>query len=288
MYNFDKESFRKYFFDGENNPIGALDGIIFHVYSEMIATKSINEIKYIGETKIANKEENKDREFIEEDSERIKRTISAFANMVLPLYTQYYRFVELNNKAGIYYYKLEDKKELRKKIEQRIIELMTEGKIRITEDGISYSREEIKQYAHFMEGSITQEEWETKYQPFTIYNPDDWQIKDIPHDINTWYTMQAENKEKQKQKYKKEEFASFRFEHWTKALSKILVALNEIEKEDEKAYYDLWFRTRLKRAKSTKHPIEGIEEKEIQSLEKVCRYIRVSRLAEEKKEDRDR
>lgn len=281
MYNFDKESFKRYFFDGEDNPIGALDGIIFHVYAE-------SRIRYVSETKIANKEENKDREFIEEDSEKIKRTITAFANTVLPLYTQYYRFVELNNKAGIYYYKLEDKKELRKKIEQRINELIAEGKIKITEDGIFYSKEEIKQYTHFLEGSITQEEWRTKYQPYTIYKHEDWETKDIPQDINTWYTMQAENKEEQEQKYKKEEFASFQFEHWTKALSKILVALSKIEKEDEKAYYDLWFRTRLKRAKSTKHPIEGIEERELQSLEKVCRYIRRARLAQEKKEYRER
>jgi len=58
-----------------------------------------------------------------------------------------------------------------------------------------------------------------------------------------------------------------------------------VEKQDEKAYLDLWLRTRLKRAKSTKHPIEGIQEKEIQRLEYMCKEIRNQRLIKENKEE---
>ena len=98
--------------------------------------------------------------------------------------------------------------------------------------------------------------------------------------------MQAEDEEKIE--LDKNARIPYQLEHWTKAMSKILEALIQIEKQDEKAYLDLWLRTRLKRAKSTKHPIEGIQEKEIQRLEYMCKEIRNQRLIKENKEEKER
>lgn len=318
MYNFDKDAFRRYFFDGEDNPNGALEGIIFHVYTESISQKVMKKeevqddeywIRKLENPKNENAEpvkilEDEIGSFREEDNEEIKTKITMLINEVEPLYKQYYRFIELNNKAGVYSYKdyifneqihnletnheLLIQKELKKRIGQRIRILRDEGKINVTKRGISYSRDQMIQYSHFMEGSITREEWEreNRYRPFTIYNEEAWKEKNIPKNINEWYTMQAENEEKIE--LDKNAYIPYQLEHWTKAMSKILEALGQIEKQDEKAYLDLWLRTRLKRAKSTKHPIEGIQEKEIQRLEYICKEVRNVRLLQENKEDMER
>lgn len=313
MYNFDKKAFRRYFFDGDENPNGALEGIIYHIYTESISEKVIKEVEdieywfkklenpqdeNIEQVKI---EEDEIGNFKEEDSNEIKRKITLFINEVEPIYKQYYRFIELNNKAEVYSYKdykfdgpidnletnqeLLIEKELKKRIGKKIRELRDEGKINVTEQGIFYSKDQMRQYSHFMEGSITVEEWENKYRPFTMYNEEEWESKKIPNDINTWYTMQAEDEEKIE--LDKNARIPYKLEHWTKAMSKILDALSQIEKQDEKAYLDLWLRTRLKRAKSTKHPIEGIQEKEIQRLEYMCKEIRNQRLIKENKEEKE-
>ena len=47
MYNFDKKAFRRYFFDGDENPNGALEGIIYHIYTESISEKVIKEVEDI-------------------------------------------------------------------------------------------------------------------------------------------------------------------------------------------------------------------------------------------------
>lgn len=322
MYNFDKNAFRRYFFDGDENPEGALEGIIYHVYTESIAEKVKKEIQddeyWIREfEKLAQQKEQSGNEELEEqgeiaeneignfwkgDSQEIKRKITMFINEVEPVYKQYYRFIELNNKAGVYSYKVfrinetndqsETKhellieRELKKRIGQRIRKLRDEGKINITEEGIFYSKDQMRQYSHLMEGSVTGEEWKRQYGYLTIYNQEDWDKKDIPKDMNTWYTMQAEGEEKLE--LDKNAHIQYQLEHWTKALSKVLEALGEIEKQDKEAYLDLWLRTRLKRAKSTKRPIQGIQEKEIQRLEYICKEIRNVRLLQKNKDEQER
>ena len=319
MYNFDKNAFRRYFFDGEENPDGALEGIIFHVYTEIISEKEKEEIqddeywirkfeKLAGQKEQVRKEaleeqgeiaENEIGNFWEKDSQEIKRKITMFINEVEPVYKQYYRFIELNNKPGVYNYKdlppddlnsqtetnheLIKKKQLKKRIGETIRRLRNEGKINITEEGIFYSIDQIKKYSHFMEGTISVEQWqrEDRYKPFTIYNQEDWKTKKIPKNMNTWYTMQAEGEENIE--LDKNACIPYQLEHWTKALSKVLVSLCQIEKQDPKAYLDLWIRTRLKRAKSTKHPIQGIQPKELQRLEYICKEIRNARLAKQNK-----
>lgn len=314
MYNFDKDAFRRYFFDGEDNPNGALEGIIYHIYTESISKKVMKEVQddeywirkfenFIDEnTEPVKIIEDEIGNFREKDSEEIKRKITMFINEVEPVYKQYYRFIELNNQSGVYSYKdyrlneqnnesetnheLLIEKELKKRIGQRIRKLRDEGKINVTEQGIFYSKDQMRQYRHFMEGSMTVEEWKREYGPLTIYNQEDWELKNIPNDMNTWYTMKAEGEEKLE--LDKNGIIPYQLEHWTKAMSKILLELNKIEKEDEKAYLDLWLRTRLKRAKSTKHPIQGIQEKEIQRLEYMCKEVRNVRLLQENKEDMER
>mgnify|MGYP001115132456 CR=1 FL=1 len=89
MYKLDKEAFKRYFFYGDENPEGTLEGIMFFTYQNM------------GEVR-GNEEE----------------IIKQFVQEVKPLYKQYYRFVELNNKCNVYNYKRGEEEE---ELEQRIL-----------------------------------------------------------------------------------------------------------------------------------------------------------------------
>ncbi len=108
MDKLNKEAFRRYFFYGDENPEGTLEGIMFFTYRNMETEPKGNEQDII-------------KKFIQE---------------VKPLYRQYYRFVELNNRCNIYNYKKEESdKELEQKISQKIEQLRNIEEI-VTEEEI--------------------------------------------------------------------------------------------------------------------------------------------------------
>lgn len=107
MYKLDKEAFKRYFFYGDENPEGTLEGIMFFTYQNM------------GEVR-GNEEE----------------IIKQFVQEVKPLYKQYYRFVELNNKCNIYNYKRgEEEEELEQRILKKIEQLRNRDEI-VTEEEV--------------------------------------------------------------------------------------------------------------------------------------------------------
>ena len=72
-----KEAFRRYFFYGDQSPEKTLEGIMFFAYQNR-------------QDKPKGTQEEVIKQFIQE---------------IKPLYRQYYRFIELNNKPNIYNYK---------------------------------------------------------------------------------------------------------------------------------------------------------------------------------------
>lgn len=102
MIYLNKEAFRRYFFYGDQNPEKTLEGIMFFTYQNRKDTSK-----------------GKQEEVIKQFMQEIK-----------PLYRQYYRFIELNNKPNIYNYKREEKEEeLETRIYQKIEQLRNEDEI---------------------------------------------------------------------------------------------------------------------------------------------------------------
>lgn len=119
MYKIDKEAFKRYFFWGIDNPEAVLEGIMFFTYAKQ-----------------PSKEEEKKTE---------EEIIDSFVQKVKPLYKQYYRFIELNNKSNVSNYKKENEEELEKKIRNKIEELRNDVDEEITEEMIEREIERQKE-----------------------------------------------------------------------------------------------------------------------------------------------
>ncbi len=309
-----KEAFRRYFFYGDQSPEKTLEGIMFFAYQNR-------------QDKPKGTQEEVIKQFIQE---------------IKPLYRQYYRFIELNNKPNIYNYKREEKEEeLEARIYQKIEQLRNEDEIEtgeiqerlnwrysilentntnwpllfnnakekfrndwddkqkerwinnrkqewqaetlnyegnlreratkkliLGENELKYSVLQRMKYAHFPEGSMTQEEHNYR-QEYVEYNRKEWG-KDTSREIHV--NSDTENK-----------YIPNVLRHWTEDIYDILKILTEIEENDPRAYTDLWLRTRQNRAKNG--TINGIDEEEIARINHACEKIRKIRLEEEKQEE---
>lgn len=311
MYEINKEAFRRYFFWGINNPEELLEGIMYFIYE--------NDLFKYAQIKGKMTE---------------KEIREAFIQRIKPLYKQYYRFVELNNKSQVLDYAQEDEKELEERIRNKIEILRNTGGEEITQEqiqnevlkekqayeriyeqnkehwseedkvkwtresiqkvaktrreleerarkiliikdnDISYSRAQRFKYAILPEGSITKEENQGKYIEYATYKKEDWNKKQIPNDLETW------GEEPKNQQQNSNERIPDKLRHWTQVVSEILKTLDKVEKEDPKAYKDLWLRTRQNRAKNGTIP--EISKEEIDWLDNACEELRKERLQEEK------
>lgn len=330
MNRLNKEAFRRYFFYGDQNPEGTLEGIMFFTYQNMKTDPKGNE----------------------------QDIIEKFIQEVKPLYRQYYRFVELNNRCHIYNYKkAESDQELEAKISQKIEQLrnideivpeeeiqakiwreikkrnaileMTKEKedehvkwivllgpkitepypeygdkemqkewkekrrqewqeetlcivkkireelekrrtkrLIIEKDQLRYSYQECYKYAHIPEGGITKEQHKSMQQ-YVEYDKTEWEREEKG---KTYHAEDAKN-----------EYIYNCLRHWTEDVYDILKILVQIEKEDRRAYTDLWLRTRQNRAKNK--TIKGITKQEIAKIDRACERMKKIRLEEEKIED---
>ena len=252
MYKFNEEAYKRYFFYGDSNPEGTLDGILFFVYE--------NEMYYKHKTmKKEELEETETEEFIKE---------------AIEVYKQYYRFVELNNRPGIYnFYRTEknEEQQLKTRIKNKIDRLKKNG-----DNGRYYSISHIREYLHYPEYSIKfKDERAGKYSKYTQYNGNEW-WKDEE------YSQYIDNEDiKGAARNNDDEYIPNILRHWTEDIYDILKFLKQLEEKDHKSYIDLWLRTRLNRAK--KGTIPGIQDVEIRRLEHACERIRKIRLEEESK-----
>lgn len=103
-----KEAFKRYFFYGDENPEKTLEGIMFFVWQNIEGERKGNQDEVI-------------KQFVQE---------------IKPLYRQYYRFIELNNRCNVYNYrKEENEEELEARIYEKIEELRNTNEI-VTEEEI--------------------------------------------------------------------------------------------------------------------------------------------------------
>ena len=253
MYKFNEEAFKRYFFHGDSNPNGTIDGILYFVY--------VNEMHYIQKMNKINKKT------IETEDE-----IKEFSKEAANIFKQYHRFVELNNIPGVYnFYRKE--REGQEKGKEDILQKRMKEKIEKT--FLPYFKEKLREYAHFPEHSVKLAEKDS--HRFARYSP---------YDGNKWwkdeqYKPYMDNEEKIENDYEGQKYIPHILRHWTEDVYDILKFLKQLEQDDNNAYIDLWLRTRLNRAKNG--TIEGIQEKEIKRLEHACEKIRKIRLEEERK-----
>lgn len=137
MYKINKDAFRRYFFWGINNPNELLEGILYYTYENNLLEGS--------QTKEGGREQ---------------QVIDSFVQATKPIYKQYYRFIELNNRNNIYNYKQEKEEELEKIIRKKIEELRNNVDEVITEEMIQNEiRKQEEQRNNYLKDHPDWEDW---------------------------------------------------------------------------------------------------------------------------------
>lgn len=278
MESFNKKAYQRYFFYGDRNPEAALEGILFFSWQ--------NDLSHD----------------IKNDEEKLVKTAKE-------LYKQYYRFIELNGKSGVYNpYRAENEKLLEEKIIKKIEELKNTDEI-ITEEQIQQKIREATKNKNGKRKEIiadkTRKEMEKRRTKKLFINENGlcysivqrFKYAHLPEGSITKeqnvtrfpeyipYKKEEWGKKSIRKRYdadSREDLILDSLRHWTEDLYDLLISLKQIEQEDSQGYIDLWLRTRLNRAKNG--TIEGIEEKEIKRIEQACKRMRQIRHKENEKE----
>lgn len=250
MDKLNKEAYKRYFFYGDENPEGALEGILFFTWANDLDKND----EMTGE------------QIIEELVQKTKQ-----------VYKQYYRFIELNNKSKIYnIYKQENEKEIENRIRNKIKqlresdEIITEeqicGKIEkivqekkkkgqyvnddekkkiemsvrekfekrrtkkliVKDNAVNYSIMQRLKYAHFPEGSVRKVEHFTRYPQYVSYDRNMWQEE------GTLVRKQANKEQLLKEQNQQTEYIDQILRHWTEDLYDILKFLDGTEKRTQR------------------------------------------------------
>lgn len=311
MYKIDKEAFRRYFFWGNFNQPEALEGIIFYAYEhvffdqyvlgkheEMSEQKLINafaetikplyrqycrfiELNYrkdvtsyleVDEKQIEKIILNKIEELRNtEDSRRINiEGLHKTEGLERRLEQAIQREKEVAEEKTRQKYKMILEKMEQTKTKRHSNQLPSTKKLNIKGQDIFYSSNQRARFGDLPQGVKPKGE-------YLVYDKQTWEPKKIPYDLETWYPEQENELQDTNNNYQHN-----KSKHWAITLAKLLEVLTQIEKQDPKAYEDLWFRTRLHMAKHGK--MGNLTEEEFRWIENKCKEIRKERLLEEKEQ----